>query len=320
MRPPYRVPSMTEIAATPPNGLTHVSTFSGCGGTCLGFRMAGFSTLWANDSDEHAQQTYALNHPSAVLDRRDIRDVSAADILAATGLDVGQLDVFEGSPPCTAFSRAGKGLDGWGGVSQHAGAKNVKVEELSFEFVRLLSGLMPRAFVVENVPAWGEGVNAAYLYETRRRMKAAGYRTRTSIFNAYQFGVPQDRRRLIIVGTRDGLLDPPFPVPGVDRYNLVDAVPGVTYVEHYEFRRAHLRSADRPMPTVMTAPRGEVRVDGASRQLTIAELKRVCSFPDDFLIEGPIAKQWRRLGNSVPPLMARAIATAVRDALDGVGR
>ncbi len=316
MTPPYLVPSMAEIAATPPNGLTHVSTFSGCGGTCLGFRMAGYATLWANDSDEHAQASYRANHPGTFLDTRDIREVRAADILREAKLEVGQLDVFEGSPPCIAFSRAGKGAKGWGGVAAHAGARDVRVEELPFEFARLLGGLMPRAFVVENVPAWGEGDNAPYLYETRRRMKALGYRTRTRVLDAHWFGVPQARRRLIIVGMRDGF-EPRFPPPCAVRYSLRDAVPGAARVEGYEFWRAALRSADRPMPTIMTSPKLKVCVDGAVRQLTIAELRRVCSFPDDFLLEGPEAEQWRRLGNSVPPLMARAIGGALRDALIG---
>lgn len=311
MTPPYRVPSMTEIAATPPNGLTHVSTFSGCGGTCLGFRMAGFSTLWANDCDEHAQTSYRANHPGTTLDPRDIREVTAADILAATGLAPGELDVFEGSPPCTPFSRAGKGAKGWGAPD--------RVEELSFEFVRLLGGLMPRSFVIENVPAWGEGHNGAYLYETRRRAKAAGYRTRTRVLDAHQFGVPQARRRLIVIGARDGV-EPRSPVPGAVRYSLRDAVPGASHVEGYEFYHARLRPADLPMPTIMTAPKLKVCVAGTVRPLTIVELKRVCSFPDDFVLEGSAAEQHKRLGNSVPPLLAKAVAMAICDTLDGVAR
>jgi DNA (cytosine-5)-methyltransferase 1 len=159
---------MREIDSIEPCGLTHVSTFSGCGGTCLGFRMAGFRTLWANDSDPKAAPSYRANHPAAFLDTRSITDVRAEDILAQTGLKPGELDVFEGSPPCTAFSHAGKGAKKWGGVEKHAGAKGVKVEELAFEWVRLLGGLRPRAFSVENVPAWAEGAARAYFHETRR--------------------------------------------------------------------------------------------------------------------------------------------------------
>ena len=75
MKPPYTLPSMAEISAVPRNGLTMVSTFSGCGGTCLEFRMAGYRVRWANGSDAHAQETYRRNHPGAHLDPRDIREV-----------------------------------------------------------------------------------------------------------------------------------------------------------------------------------------------------------------------------------------------------
>ena len=323
MKPPYRVLSMAEIAAIPPNGLTHASTFSGCGGTCLGFRMAGFKTAWANDSDASAQQSYRANFPTTYLDTRNICDIQPHDILAATGLKVGELDVFEGSPPCTAFSTAGRGATEWGRERkhrrEHSGATDTKVEveELSFEFVRLLGGLMPRAFVVENVPAMAQGHNKAYLHETRRQMEALSYRLETAILNAYAFGVPQNRRRLFIVGVHPSAPTYSlFPSPDqAVRYGLSDAVPGATHVEGYEFYETRLQSAERPMPTVMTGAKLKIGVDGVVRYPTVDELKRICSFPDDFALLGTVTEQRRRLGNAVPPFLAKAIATSLRKVL-----
>ncbi|MFB7496071.1 DNA (cytosine-5-)-methyltransferase [Streptomyces sp. NPDC056161] len=100
-KPPYRVPTMEEIRAVPWNGFNAISTFSGCGGSSLGDRMAGFRMLWASEFIPAAQDTYRANAaPYTVLDGRDIREVTAADICAATGLDVGELDLYDGSPPC----------------------------------------------------------------------------------------------------------------------------------------------------------------------------------------------------------------------------
>ena len=96
-KPPYKVPSMQEIADLPWNGYNVVSTFSGCGGSCLGFKMAGFKVLWANEFIPAAQDTYRANHKGTILDTRDIRKVQASEILDAIGLSKGQLDVFEGS-------------------------------------------------------------------------------------------------------------------------------------------------------------------------------------------------------------------------------
>ena len=74
-KPEYHVPSMAEIAAVPWNGYYVVSTFSGAGGSCLGYRMAGFKVLWASEFIPAAQEVYQLNHPDSILDARDIRAV-----------------------------------------------------------------------------------------------------------------------------------------------------------------------------------------------------------------------------------------------------
>jgi DNA (cytosine-5)-methyltransferase 1 len=86
-KPPYRVPMMDEIRAIPPNGLTVASTFSGAGGSCTGYRMAGYRVVWANEFVPAAQESYKANaDPSCILDPRDVRTVTADDILTATGL------------------------------------------------------------------------------------------------------------------------------------------------------------------------------------------------------------------------------------------
>ena len=98
-KPAYQpLPPTAAIMQLPANGYTHLSTFSGCGGSCLGFRLAGFQTVYANDIDAHARACYRLNFPSPI-DGRDIRFVTGADLLERTGLARGALDVFEGSPP-----------------------------------------------------------------------------------------------------------------------------------------------------------------------------------------------------------------------------
>jgi hypothetical protein len=94
-KPPYRVPSMAEIAAVSDNGLRVVSTFSGCGGSCLGYRMAGYRVLWASEFIPAAAETYRANHPDTILDTRDIRKVQPEDILKAIGLKAGELDGVE---------------------------------------------------------------------------------------------------------------------------------------------------------------------------------------------------------------------------------
>ena len=99
---------MREIEEVPGNGFSVVSTFSGGGGSCLGYRMAGYRVLYASEFIPEAQKTYRLNHPGVSLDARDIRQVTPESILEIVGKRTGEIDLFDGSPPCCAFSVCGK--------------------------------------------------------------------------------------------------------------------------------------------------------------------------------------------------------------------
>jgi DNA (cytosine-5)-methyltransferase 1 len=419
MKPPYRVPSMAEIARTKWNGLTVVSTFSGCGGSTLGYRMAGYRVLWANEFVPVAQESYRANmRRGTILDGRDVKQVTAASILQATGLKAGELDLFDGSPPCQAFSTAGTRDKGWGKDKRYAHGAEQKNEELFSEFVRLRDGLRPRAFVAENVSGLVKGKAKGFFLEILRELKR-GYRVEARLLDAQWLGVPQQRVRVIFVGVRDDLgLEPAFPSPLPYRYSVRDALPWVGAATHDTGRvgqrakeiadlpaptitsgpddvregggpRNHFkvvtvnrgkrpsksRSADEPSPTLTAGVHGcgphdfmiEAETDiskfaigdeydklnpgqhsdkyfslvrpaldepcptmtygllngslsGATvvhptekRRLSILEVKRLFSFPDDFKLAGTYAQQWERLGNSVPPLMAKAIGEAVRD-------
>lgn len=228
-KPPYRVPTMAEIAAVPKDGPTHVSTFSGTGGSCAGLALAGFRTLWANDCDPAAQACYRLNFPDVILDGRPIQRLRGADILKATGLAAGELDVLEGSPPCTAFSTAGRRDRGWRETKEHAGVVQQAVEDLFFEWLRLLEELRPRAFLAENVAGLARGRAKGMHLEILARMKAAGYAVGARIVDAQWLGVPQTRSRLIYLGLRKDLAvttaGPRFPDPLPYRYSVRDALP-----------------------------------------------------------------------------------------------
>jgi len=225
--PKGMVPSMTEIEATPSCGLRMVSTFSGCGGSCLGFRMAGYRTLWASEFVPIAAETYRLNHPGVHVDERDIREVQAQDILDTAGLGVGELDVFEGSPPCASFSTAGKREAGWGKVKKYSDMKQ-RTDDLFFEYIRLLEGLQPKVFVAENVKGLVMGKAKGYFVQIHAAMKQAGYRVSCRVLDAQYFGVPQHRERAIFVGVRNDLeVAPSHPKPQTQPVALKEALPWI---------------------------------------------------------------------------------------------
>lgn len=361
--PPYRVPTMDEIRALPWNGYNVVSTFSGCGGSSTGYRMAGFRVLWASEFVDAARASYLANAaPYTVVDGRDIRTVTAAELLSAAGLGVGEIDLFDGSPPCAAFSTAGKREAGWGLVKQYSDREQ-RTDDLFYEFARLIEGCQPRVFVAENVSGLVKGTAKGYFIRIMERLRACGYQVAAKLLDAQWLGVPQARQRLIFVGVRNDLaIGPVFPRPLPHRYSTGDALASfgtavrlVTTTSYAEARPREFEGC-RPAPTVtalgISAKRstGEVAIETTAalahdpetgtdlsiagtpigrewslvrpirsaaptvaRKLSIAELRRLCGFPDDFVLSGTYEQRWERLGRAVPPVMMAAVAAVVRD-------
>ena len=308
-KPPYCVPSLAEIAKTRgTNGLKCISTFAGGGGSSCGYEMAGYDVVWANEYNAHAAECHRLNFPDCILDTRDIREVTSAEVLTATGTAPGELDVLDGSPPCQGFSMSGK--------RQVSDLRNT----LFWEFARLLEELQPRAFIAENVAGMAAGVMKGVFKEVLAKLKSCGYVVEARIVDAQWLGVPQTRRRLIFVGMRaDTGLTPTFPTPLAYRYSVRDALPLSQDVKHrLGGFGPPTPCMNRPSPAITaTQCRVTCREHGeaARRNLDISGIKRICAFPDDFQLTGSYAQQWAVLGNSVPPVMMRHIAGAVADTL-----
>lgn len=259
-KPPYAVPSVAEIAATPWNGFTVASFFAGAGGSSTGYRMAGFRVLYANEFVPIAQESYRENaRPGTFVDGRDVRDVTAESVLDACGLARGELDVLDGSPPCQAFSTAGQREKGWGKDKKYEHGAKQKNEDLFFEFVRLRDGIQPRVFVAENVSGLVKGTAKGYFLEILAALKV-GYRVKCRLLDAQWLGVPQARQRVIFVGVREDLeLDPAFPTPLPYRYSVREALPwldggGLEFVSGGNNQAADPRaSVDEPIRTVAGA-------------------------------------------------------------------
>ena len=340
-KPPYSVPTMDQVRSIPWNGLTVASTFSGAGGSCTGYRMAGYRVVWANEFVPAAQASYKANASEhCTLDCRDIKLVLAEDIFKATGLKQGELDLFDGSPPCQAFSTAGKREKGWGKKKSYEHGATQCNEQLFTQYIRLLRDLQPRVFVAENVSGLVKGTAKGFFLEILRDLKACGYQVKCKVLDAKWLGVPQSRTRTIFVGVRNDLsAEPVHPSPLRYLYSVRDALPEImqdTTAADSDTRMAPCYQAewpamkpgeasrkyfslvkvapDRPSPTVDTsAKRASVCHPATRRKFTIAELRRICAFPDDFILKGTYAQQWERLGNSVPPVMMQHIAAEIRD-------
>lgn len=296
------------------SAFTVVSTFAGCGGSSTGYKLAGGKMLLAVEWDEHAVATYRANFPTTDVHHGDVAKLSAEHVLERIGLKPGQLDIFDGSPPCQGFSTAG--------------ARNLEDSRNSLfrEYVRLLRGLKPRCFVMENVSGMVKGKMRLVFAEAMRELKASGYRVRCQLLNAMYFGVPQARQRVIFIGVREDLgMEPSYPKPQSRPIPIRDVILetkcvregfGTTRLaglKNAQFNNKW-RQANRPSPTITkTRPPILLLSNGTQREMTPQECARVGSFPDDFIWLGTPRQIINRIGNSVPPLLMKAIAVHVRD-------
>jgi DNA (cytosine-5)-methyltransferase 1 len=307
-------------AAEGSSGLVVASLFAGCGGSSLGYRLAGFRVAYANEWGPVPRRIYDLNKSvRTFVDDSDVREVTGADIATICG---GVPDVLDGSPPCTSFSMQGnRDLD--------AGV------ELYNEFVRLVGELRPPAFVAENVTGILMSGAKPRFAALLAALRAHGYRIEFRVLDASMLGVAQKRKRVVVIGFReDTELDPvrAFPQPG-PLHTIGDAIPdcvGLIVDESNSPTRRHLYLRDRvwpankPLATITTRGPGPlswhyVRVllpNGSTHKVTPDDIRRLCGFPEGFDIgDAAFATAALVYGNAVPPPMAASWATGVRDLL-----
>lgn len=183
-----------------PKSPSAIDLFAGAGGMTEGLRKAGFKSLLAIEYDPMAAKTFAHNHPDVPVIVKDIREVGVEDIIEKLKIGVGDLHLVAGGPPCQGFSLAGPRLDG--------DPRN----QMFKEFVRIVGGLRPQAFLFENVPGLMSMSKGLVLRAILDEFENLGYSCVYRILNAADYGVPQARPRFILIGSRDGVrLD--FPEP-----------------------------------------------------------------------------------------------------------
>ncbi len=292
--------------------------------------MAGYRELLAVEWDDNAVEVFKSNFPGIPVHHGDIALLSVEEVLKRTGLKPGELDVLDGSPPCQGFSTTGKRN------------LNDPRNQLFREYVRLLKGLMPKVFVMENVSGMVKGKMKLLFAEIITELKAAGYDVSARLLNAKWFGVPQSRDRMIFIGVRKDLgFRPSHPKPIYRTIPALIAIrgakpddigkPDTKYAERMKavkpgrnLSRAEGTTSgfsmnrcpiNRPCMTVtkMTFAGVSIWHPLEDRNLSIAEAKRICSFPAEFKFTGEYKDKWARMGNSVPPIFMKAVAAHIRE-------
>ena len=183
-----------HLAPRAKNAPTVISTFAGGGGSSLGYSMAGYKELLAVEWDNNAVETFKLNFPDVPVYHGDISKLSVKQCMKLAGLkNEGELDLLDGSPPCQGFSVSGK--------RDFSDNRN----KLFNEYVRLLRGLKPKVFIMENVKGLVIGKMKLIFADIMRELKASGYNVVCKLMNAKYFYVPQSRNRLIFIGVRNDI-------------------------------------------------------------------------------------------------------------------
>jgi DNA (cytosine-5)-methyltransferase 1 len=346
---------------------TLISLFSGCGGLDIGFHKKGFSSLICIENNPIMVETLKDNKVSKNLICDDIAKASNSLISKAIGLKKNEVDLVLGGPPCPAFSKSRFYRKDMSHGTNDESFETVK------EYFRVVEGFMPKVFVFENVNTFAAKRQNGALEYVLQRAKELGYHTTYKVLNAADYGVPQKRERLIIVGTKsknkfqfpekthrsiddEDLLNSHLPLwrtagdaindldtkkhesdlpghfaGGKDHELLKEIPPGDNYLfftkergnknPKFKWRSRYWSfllklSPNKPSWTIQARRSNNMGpFHWRSRILTIDEVKRLQTFPDDFMLSGSIENQWRQIGNAVPPKLAEAIAESVRDYL-----
>jgi len=314
---------------------TVISLFAGCGGSSLGYKMAGYKELLAVEWDKNAVETLKLNFKGLNIFHGDIKDLTVDECLKITGLKKGELDILDGSPPCQGFSTAGK--------RQVNDARN----DLFKEYVRLIKGLNPKVFVMENVSGMIKGKMKGRYIEIWEELNNIGYNVKSKIMNAMWYDVPQSRDRLIFIGVRKDLnKEPTFPKPKKTFITVGEAIKdcniglsdgeftgkrkdlaekikqnkdGSHVIKGTAFNLKRLDN-NKPSRTIIKMVGNTNSTFGGGlihptedRHVSINELKRLSTFPDDFIFIGKFKDQWARIGNAVMPKFMYHIAKNIKE-------
>jgi DNA (cytosine-5)-methyltransferase 1 len=201
-----------------------VDLFCGAGGMSLGFEQAGFDIVAAVEVDPVHAAVHKFNFPKCATLCRDIAALSGDDIRKAAGIRNRKIDLVVGGAPCQGFSLIG-----------HRALEDPR-NALVGEFVRIVCELDAQYFVFENVKGLTVGRHKAFLEELVETFEARGYEVRKpwKVLNAADYGVPQNRQRLILLGAKKGLRLTQYPHPHVDRSTCLDALEDLPDVEGFE--------------------------------------------------------------------------------------
>lgn len=323
---------------------TYIDLFSGAGGMSLGFDNAGFENIFSIECNKDFAETYKLNFPNHKLIVEDIKNVTVEQINDI--IRNRTVDVIIGGPPCQGFSIAG-----------NIGRTFIDDDRnrLFKEFVRFVDIIKPKMFVLENVAAMEKHNSGKTILEIVTSFSKIGYDVTYKVLNSSKFGVPQERRRIFIVGMHDKNTFE-YPTESDKIVTVKDAIADLPQLENGESStipnhvamkhskqmlekmsyvknggdrydipesirpksgdtRKYIRYNSEKPSFCVTGDMRKVFHYSQNRALTCRELARLQTFPDSFIFLGNTGNVQQQIGNAVPVLLANKIALQVKKVL-----
>lgn len=296
------------------HGTTVFSTFSCGGGSSMGYKLAGYDVVAANDIDPKMQMVYEANHKPNQYILSDVRDLLDRD-------DLPEVDLLDSSPPCTSFSIAGRWTKDWGVEKKYKEGQKVQVlDDLFFETIKLVEKMQPKVFVGENVERITQGKAIQYTREIVKQLNAIGYTCQVFVLNSADMGMPQRRKRAFFIANRLGKkINLSFNEKHVTLREISDE--SDTESNLTETYKKYWAEAALEQPVGKFAARRKLSYDNVPRtatathvnyhpkyprELNLKEQLKVSSWPEDYDFCG--LKPHYIMGMSVPPVFMANVA------------
>lgn len=324
----------------------YIDLFAGIGGLSLGFDKAGFKNLFSVEYDKVFAENYSLNLKNHNVICKDIKEIDEKEIIRLVGDK--KVDVVIGGPPCQGFSIAGNI-----GRTFLDDPRNY----LFKEFVRFVKIIQPTMFLLENVSALEKHNNGKTLKTIKRQFRTLGYKTKHKVLNSKFYNVPQERRRIVLIGMKNNNTFE-FPTENKNLISIEQAIGDLPVLKSGESSnisnhnamnhssqmlakmqyikdggtrmdipielrpksgdaRKYIKYNSKKPSICITGDMRKVFHYNQNRALTNRELARIQTFPDDFTFVGNNGKIQQGIGNAVPPNLAYALAIRIKEILNG---
>jgi len=323
--------NLTDLAKVKKNGLKVFSCFACGGGSTMGYKMSGFDVIGCNEIDPEMMKVYRTNHNPKHHYLESIETFKLRNDLPE---ELYNLDILDGSPPCSSFSMAGSREKKWGVEKKfREGQAKQVLDDLFFHYIDLAKKLQPKVVIAENVKGMLMGNAKGYVKEVIKGFKEAGYTVQLFLLNGASMGLPQRRERVFFVCKRNDLKtcglelnfnSPPVHVveaftsivdmntdgkklTGLQLRNWVKMKGGEgagTIGKYNQFKRLHKDNAS----FTLTGNSSMLTHFDKPRNLSFEELCVYSSFPLDYKASGSAGYQ---MGMSVPPLMMHKLSREI---------